>query len=86
MRVVYQLAEVLLTVQRAADKPAAFAEAKKDLRVAADSCAVKERLVGTAAAYRRVVARLAADVGGVSARLWALAQRVRPWLAGDAGT
>ena len=85
VRVVYQMAEVLLTVQRAADKRAAFAEAKKDLRVAAESCAVKERLPGTAPAYRRVVARLAAEVGGLGAKLWALSQRVRPWLAGDAG-
>ena len=86
VRVVYRMAEALLTVQRAGDKAAAFAEAKKDLRVAADSCAVKERLPGTAAAYRRVVARLAAEVGGVAAKLWALSQRVRPWVARDAGT
>jgi len=86
VRVVYRMAEALLTVQRAGDKAAAFAEAKKDLRVAADSCAVKERLPGTAAAYRRVVARLAAEVGGVAAKLWALSQLVRPWVARDAGT
>jgi len=86
VRTVFKMAEALLTVQRAADKRAALAEAKADLRVAADSCAVGDRLPGTAAAYRRVVARLAADAGGVPARLWALGQRVRPWLAGDAGT
>jgi tetratricopeptide (TPR) repeat protein len=86
VRVVLKLSEALLTVQRAADKAVAFAEVRQDLRVAADSCATKERLPGTAAAYRRVTTRLAADAGGLTAKLWSLAQRVRPWIAADAGT
>jgi tetratricopeptide (TPR) repeat protein len=86
VRVVLKMAEALVTVQRAADKPRAFAEAKKDLHVAAESCAVKDRLRGTATAYRRVVARLAADAGGVPAWLWVLGQRLRPWIDRDAGS
>ena len=36
--------------------------------------------VGAGRAYRRVVARIAADAGAVGARVWALWQRVAPWV------
>jgi predicted Zn-dependent protease len=81
-RLVLALAEAVLMVGRAGrgGKRAALAEAKDHLRSAAAACAGRDVPAGAARAYRRVVKKLAADVGTVGARLWALGQRLRPWV------
>ncbi|MGL6073080.1 MAG: tetratricopeptide repeat protein [Fimbriiglobus sp.] len=78
IRVIYTFAQTLVSVQRAADKSQEFAEAKKELQTASESCVPEDRLVGTTRIYTKVVSRLAQDVGTLSAKFWMLAQRVRP--------
>ena len=82
MRLILTLAEALVTVQRASDKPRAYAEVKADLRSAADACAAQDVPAGAGRWYLRTASRLAADTGTLAARLWALGQRVRPWVRG----
>ncbi|QDU18171.1 hypothetical protein [Urbifossiella limnaea] len=79
-RLVLTLAEAVLMLLRAGPggKAAAFAEAKDHLKTAAAACAAKDVPAGAGRAYRRTVARLAAEVGTVGARLWATWQRVAP--------
>ncbi|MBA4067880.1 MAG: hypothetical protein C0501_30105 [Isosphaera sp.] len=81
-RLVLALAEAVLMVGRAGrgGKRAALAEAKDHLRSAAGACAPRDVPAGAARAYRRVVKKLAADVGTLGARLWAFGQRLRPWV------
>jgi tetratricopeptide (TPR) repeat protein len=81
-RLVLALAEAAVMVQRAGPggKAAAFSEAKEHLRTAAGSCAPREVPVGAGRAYRKVVSRLSADAGTLGAKLWALWQRVAPWV------
>ncbi len=82
VRLVLALAEAAIMVRRAGPggKAAAFAEAKEHLRTAAGSCAPKDTPVGIGRAYRKVVGRIASDAGTLSARLWAIWQRVSPWV------
>jgi tetratricopeptide (TPR) repeat protein len=82
VRLVLALADALVKVQQAppAGKRAAFADAQEAIRVAAGACAADDRPPGVGRWYRRAVARLAADAGGLAAGLWALGQRVRPWV------
>ena len=80
VRLILTLAESLVTVQRAADKPRAFAEVKADLKSVAGACRRADVPAGAARWYQRVVVRLARDTGTLSAKLWALGQRVRPWV------
>src|SRR5207253_326402 len=81
-RLVLALAEAVVMVQRTGPggKAAAFAEAKDHLKTAAGSCAAKDVPAGAGRAYRKVVSRLASDTGTLGARLWALWQRVMPWV------
>jgi tetratricopeptide (TPR) repeat protein len=81
-RLVLALAEAAMMVPRAGPegKAAAFAEAKEHLRVAAGSCAARDVPVGAGRAYRKAVAKIAADAGTLGANLWALWQRVAPWV------
>jgi tetratricopeptide (TPR) repeat protein len=81
-RLVLALAEAVVMVRQAGPggKAAAFAEAKEHLRVAAGACAAADVPVGTGRAYRRVVARVAADAGTLGAKAWAVWQRVAPWV------
>ncbi|MBX9624652.1 MAG: hypothetical protein K2X82_12665, partial [Gemmataceae bacterium] len=81
-RLVLAMAEAVVLVGRAGPggKAAAFAEAKEHLRVAAGSCGPDEVPTGADRAYRRTAAHLAAAAGTVRARLWALGQRLRPWV------
>ena len=74
------LAEAVLMLLRAGPggKAAAFAEAKDHLRTATASCAARDVPAGAGRAYRRAVARLAAEAGTVAAKLWAVWQRVAP--------
>ncbi len=79
-RLVLSFAEAVVMVLRAGPggKAAAFAEAKDHLRTAAGSCATRDVPPGAGRAYRRVVARIAAEAGTVAAKLWAVWQRVAP--------
>ena len=79
-RLVLSLAEAVLMLLRAGPggKAAAFAEAKDHLRTAAAACAAKDVPPGAGRAYRRAVARVAAEAGTVAAKLWAVWQRVAP--------
>jgi tetratricopeptide (TPR) repeat protein len=81
-RLVLAMAEAVVMVQRAGPggKPAAFAEAKDHLRTASGSCAAKEVPVGAGRAYRKAVARIAADAGTIGAKVWGFWQRVIPWV------
>ena len=81
-RLVLSLAEAVVMVRRAGPggKAAAFAEAKEHLKAAAGSCAPSDVPVGAGRAYRKVVSRLASDAGTLGAKLWALWQRVVPWV------
>jgi hypothetical protein len=81
-RLVLALAEAAVMVSRAGPggKAAAFAEAKEHLKAAAGSVAAKDVPPGAARAYRKVVARIASDAGTLAARLWAVWQRLVPWV------
>ena len=81
-RLVLSLAEAVVMVRRAGPggKAAAFAEAREHLRAAAGSCTAGDVPVGAGRAYRKVVARVAADAGTIPARLWAFWQRLAPWV------
>ena len=81
-RLVLAMAEALVMVQRAGPggKAAAFAEAKDHLRAATAACGSKDTPAGAGRAYRKVAARIAADAGTLGAKLWALWQRVAPWV------
>ena len=76
------MAVAVCRVARApADKRSAeFAEAKEDLRVAAGACATADVPRGAARLYKRVVAKLAADAGGLGAKFWGWRQKLRPWV------
>jgi cellulose synthase operon protein C len=82
IRLVLALGDALVMVQQAGPdgKRAAFADAKDHLRTAAGACKPEDVPPGTARWYRRVVARLAQDTGGVAASAWAAWQRLRPWV------
>ena len=81
-RLVVALAEAAVMVLRAGPggKAAAFAEAKEHLKTAAGSVAAKDVPPGAARAFRKVAARVAADAGTLAARLWAVWQRLVPWV------
>jgi hypothetical protein len=81
-RLILSMAEAVIMVQGAGPegKSAALADAKEHLRTAAGSCASADVPLGAGRAYRKVVARLAADTGTLSARAWSLWQRVKPWV------
>jgi tetratricopeptide (TPR) repeat protein len=81
-RLVVSLAEAVVMVSRAGPggKAAAFAEAKEHLRSAAGSVAARDVPAGSGRAYRKVVSRIAADTGTLGAKLWALWQRLAPWV------
>ncbi|HEY3789641.1 MAG TPA: hypothetical protein VGL71_12345, partial [Urbifossiella sp.] len=81
-RLVLAMAESAMMVQRAGPegKAAAFAEAKEHLRIAAGSCAPADVPVGSSRVYRKVVNRIATDAGTMAAKVWAIWQRLAPWV------
>jgi len=81
-RLVLALAEAVVMVANAGPggKPAALAEAKEHLRTAAAACGPRHFPTGAGRAYRRVIKKLASDTGTLAARLWAMGQRLRPWV------
>ena len=80
VRLVLSFGESLVAVQRSADKPRALEEAKRDLQASIDACRAAEVPPGARRLYPAVVRRLAADAGTWAGTLWALGQRLRPWL------
>ncbi len=82
VRLVVAVAEAIVMVRRAGPdaKAAAFAEAKEHLAVAAGACAPGEVPPGLARRYRQAVKRIAADAGGIAAKIWAWWQQTRPWV------
>ncbi len=64
----------------AATRAAEFAEAKADLKAAAGACAKADVPRGAGRLYKRVVARLVADAGGLGAKVWGWRQKLRPWV------
>lgn len=81
-RLILSLAEAVVMVQQAGPggRAAVFAEAKEHLKAASGSCAAREVPVGAKRAYRKVVGRIASDVGTLGAKLWAVWQRFAPWV------
>jgi tetratricopeptide (TPR) repeat protein len=76
------LARSLAAVQLAApgSRAAAFAEARKKLADSARTCSPTAEARAVRPAYRAGVARLAGDLGGVRARLWAVWRWLFPLL------
>jgi tetratricopeptide (TPR) repeat protein len=72
------LTKSLLSVHSAPDKANAFQNAQADIRSAADACPPAEYPPGLVRVYQQVVSKLAADAGGMKAKLWAWWQKVRP--------
>jgi tetratricopeptide (TPR) repeat protein len=81
-RLVLAMAEAVVMVRQAGPegKAAAFREAKEHLKTAAAACAPKDVPAGAARAFRRVVSCVAGEAGSLSARLWAVWQRLAPWV------
>jgi cellulose synthase operon protein C len=72
----------VLMVRRAGPggRSAAFRESKAHLKSAAGSCASSDVPAGAARAYRRVVSCVSGAAGTLSAKLWAVWQRLAPWV------
>ncbi len=83
-RLVLAMTEAVLMVARAGPggKSVAFAEAKDHLRTAAGACAPRNFPPGSGRVYQKVVRKLAADVCTLHAKLWAMWQRLVPWVKG----
>jgi tetratricopeptide (TPR) repeat protein len=81
-KLVIAVAEAVVMVARAGPdgRAAAFDEAKDHLQAAAGACKPDDAPPGIGRWYRRATARLAADAGCLSAKLWATWQRLRPWV------
>jgi predicted Zn-dependent protease len=81
-RLVLALADGLVLVQEASagEKALAFSEAKEEWKTAAGACAAKDVPVGLGRIYRRCVARLVSDVGGLRAKTWGWRQKFSPWV------
>ncbi len=81
-RLVLAMAEAVVMVRRAGPggKAGAFKEAKEHLKTAAAACVPKDVPAGAARAFRRVVSCVAGEAGSLAARLWAVWQRVAPWV------
>lgn len=81
-RLVLALAEAVLLVRRAGPggRSAAFREAKEHLKTASGSCAASDVPAGAARAYRRVVSCISGAAGTLGAKLWAVWQRLAPWV------
>jgi hypothetical protein len=82
VKLVLAMAEAVLMVKQAGPdgKAAAFAEAKEHLKAAAGACPETARPPGTGRWYKRVVNAIAAEAGTVNAKVWAVWQKVRPWV------
>jgi tetratricopeptide (TPR) repeat protein len=81
-RLILAMADAVLMVRQAGPggKSGAFREAKEHLKTAAAACASRDVPAGAARAYRRVVSCVAGEAGTLTARLWAVWQRVAPWV------
>jgi hypothetical protein len=81
-RLVLAMADAVMMVRQAGPdgKAAAFAEAKENLKAAAAACSGKDVPAGAARAYRRVISCLCGEAATFNATLWALWQRVSPWV------
>ncbi len=81
-RLVLAMADAVTMVRQSGPdgKAAAFGEAKENLKVAAAACASKDVPAGAARAYRRVISCLSGEAASLNATLWALWQRVAPWV------
>jgi hypothetical protein len=81
-RLVLAMAEAVMMVRQAGPdgKASAFKEAKDHLKNAAESCAARDVPAGAARAYRRVVSAISGEAGTLGAKLWALWQRLAPWV------
>ncbi len=81
-RLILAMAQAVVMVKQAGPdgKASAFKEAKEALRVAAAACAAKDVPAGAARAYRRVVSCVAGEAGALTAKLWAVWQRIAPWV------
>lgn len=81
-RLILAMAQAVMLVKQAGPdgKGAAFKDAKDTLRVAGGACAAKDVPPGAVRAYRRVVSCVAGEAGTLSAKLWAVWQRLAPWV------
>ncbi len=81
-RLVLAMAQAVVLMKQAGPdgKAGAFKEAKDALRVAAAACSAKDVPAGAARAYRRVVSCVAGEAGVLTAKLWAVWQRLAPWV------
>jgi tetratricopeptide (TPR) repeat protein len=81
-RLILAMAEAVMMVRSAGPdgKAAAFSEAKENLKAASAACAAADVPAGAARVYRRVVSCISGEASGFGATLWALWQRVAPWV------
>ncbi len=81
-RLVLALAESLLMVTRAGPggKSAAFTEAKDHIKSTAAAITSGGFPIGAGRTYQKLVRKIAADVGTLSAKCWAFSQRFWPWV------
>ncbi len=80
VKLVLAMARAVLDVKQTGR--VAFPAAKAALKDAAAACEADDLPPGIGRWWRRAVARLAADAGGLPAVLWAAGQRLRPWVRG----
>jgi cellulose synthase operon protein C len=82
LRILYTLAEALIRIQEVppGDRSALFAESKEEVKRIIGELAPKEPNPDLCQSYRRWVARIAKDVGGISAWFWSLKQKWNPAL------
>jgi predicted Zn-dependent protease len=81
-RLVLAMAEAVLMVRQAGPegKASAFKEAKDHLKTASAACSAKDTPAGAARAWRRVVSCVSGEAHGLTAKLWAVWQRLAPWV------
>jgi len=77
VKLLLALANAVVGVKTATDKSKALAEAKANIRAAADACPQSEVPPGLGRVYLRVVDAITKDAG-LLAKVWALWQRVKP--------
>jgi len=77
VKLLLAMASALVAVRAEAG---AFAEARENLKAAAGACEPADVPPGAARWWRKAADRLAADAGTLAAKLWALRQRVGPWV------
>lgn len=82
-KLLFAVAAACVAIQKAplVEKGTVFADARADLRAAVDACPKTEIPPGLARWFQRVVTRLVRETGTLTATLWAIRQRLFPWIS-----